>query len=532
MNEIISAQLTNTDLFDGSSFYDDYALNVPSGETITIDLTSDQIDPIVLVYELNSGFPVAENDDLGDGSFNSRVQFTPRQGIDYAVRARSFGEQNQGSYTLEVNSSSGDISIVPLAAGTASINNEPTLQATISGQLTNTDRSVADSFYDDYLLTAESDSPITIDLTGTFDAYIYVYNENGEVLAFDDDGGEGFNSRVEFTPDADETYVVRASSYGSAEGNYNLQASSFAELTLEPLPLSDSASNGSQNGSGDSVEVNVTNVANANILQIGQGASIAGNVIQVLNLGDNPSFLNDADRLKVFQSLILANSSFEFKDYTNQSDNQRLGIGITESFPGGVRTFDGNDTIAGSVATDVVNGNKGSDILTGNEGNDYLRGGQDSDDIDGGDNDDILNGNKGQDTVDGSAGNDYVRGGPENDLLIGGEGDDILVGDKDSDTLLGQGGADTFIFRSDLAAGQFDPSAADRVMDFDSADKIGISGGLPLDQIRLDDLGNATAVVIASTNEILGVVLNQSPSGIQSALISIQANDFVLTRVG
>ena len=51
-----------------------------------------------------------------------------------------------------------------------------------------------------------------------------VHDANGNFIAnaSDDDGGEGLNSRVAFTPTADGTYYVAAGAYGDEVGTYEL----------------------------------------------------------------------------------------------------------------------------------------------------------------------------------------------------------------------------------------------------------------------------------------------------------------------
>ena len=51
-----------------------------------------------------------------------------------------------------------------------------------------------------------------------------IFDENGNWISGtgDDDGGEGYNSRVTFTPDATGTYYVAAGAFGYLEGTYTL----------------------------------------------------------------------------------------------------------------------------------------------------------------------------------------------------------------------------------------------------------------------------------------------------------------------
>lgn len=46
----------------------------------------------------------------------------------------------------------------------------------------------------------------------------------------DDDGGEGYNSRVTFTPDEDDTYHVAAGAFGYFEGTYRLSVEELPDV--------------------------------------------------------------------------------------------------------------------------------------------------------------------------------------------------------------------------------------------------------------------------------------------------------------
>lgn len=83
------------------------------------------------------------------------------------------------------------------------------------------------------------------------------------------------------------------------------------------------------------------------------------------------------------------------------------------AFPALERTeaigYEGDDTIAGSGATDGLEGDAGDDTLRGNAGNDLLGGGSGSDRLFGGAGEDTLSADLGSDELDGQAGSDTYR---------------------------------------------------------------------------------------------------------------------------
>lgn len=177
----------------------------------------------------------------------------------------------------------------------------------------------------------------------------------------------------------------------------------------------------------------------------------------------------------------------DFKNLTDDDDDENLSPNELADFPGGLRALDGNDTIVGSSSGEAINGNIGFDSLLGGAGDDTLRGGRDSDRIFGEAGDDILNGNLGQDLVLAGDGNDLVRGGQDEDLLVGGNGRDTLIGDFDTDDLIGSDGDDLFVLRTETAA--LIDSFADWIIDFNPADDtIGLTGGLSENDLTFETI--------------------------------------------
>ncbi len=87
-----------------------------------------------------------------------------------------------------------------------------------------------------------------------------------------------------------------------------------------------------------------------------------------------------------------------------------------------------DDTITGSVLSDLILGYGGSDTIDGAMGNDCIYGGPGDDVIDGGMGDDVIYGGPGDDTI---------NGGPGDDNLISKQGNDIIHGAMDDDNIFG-----------------------------------------------------------------------------------------------
>lgn len=244
-----------------------------------------------------------------------------------------------------------------------------------------------------------------------------------------------------------------------------------------------------------------------------------------------------------------ADGFFYFLDETD--NNLSLSPGFLAPYPGGLLALDGNDRVIGSSDAELIYGNMGQDTISGGGGNDILFGGKDTDVLEGGEGNDQLNGNWGRDFLVGGNGNDTIRGGKDEDLLVGGDGNDVLIGDFGVDALAGNAGSDLFVLRTDTAT--TDPSGADIILDFQRlSDRIALTGTLteadivmqavsvPIQnllgqlgfgnqtaaQLRLtallltgadidpnrDGIASGTQIQVASTGQLLGYVLNATPT--------------------
>lgn len=201
------------------SFSDDYLLTgVVSGQSVQLNLNSTAFDAYLQVVNANTGDVIAYNDDFN--GLNSQVTFTTQAGIDYIVRATSYGSSAIGAYGLVSN-------IGDLTSATPINPNQ-----TFSGTLVTTDPANSlrsGSLYDGYLLTnLVAGQQVQVNLNSTaFDTYLQIVNSaTGEVIA-ENDNFSGTNSQASFTPQTGVDYIARATSFaGAATGAYTLTTSS------------------------------------------------------------------------------------------------------------------------------------------------------------------------------------------------------------------------------------------------------------------------------------------------------------------
>ena len=105
-SQTISGTLVNSDPANSlrpGSYYDGYLLtNLTAGQVVQVNMNS-AFDAYLQVVNANTGQIVAFNDDA-NGTLNSQLRFTVQEGVDYIVRATSYGTSATGNYTLTTQS--------------------------------------------------------------------------------------------------------------------------------------------------------------------------------------------------------------------------------------------------------------------------------------------------------------------------------------------------------------------------------------------------------------------------------------------
>lgn len=233
--------------------------------------------------------------------------------------------------------------------------------------------------------TAPFTGNVTIDTNGSnFDTQLLVLTGSAvdalNLVADDDDGGDGLQSLVNFDVQAGTTYQIAVDGFFGDEGNISLN-----------INLGNSTTNSIF---GDSTD-NTLPGTNANDSITGR----AGN-----------------DQIN-----------------GKRGDDNLFGNGGNDIINGGR----GRDVINGGAGADSLDGGRGRDFLFGGSGNDILDGGKGKDILNGGNGSDELSGGKGADTLIGGKGLDVLIGGDGKDVFVLslGEGVDIIedyVDGKDS----------------------------------------------------------------------------------------------------
>jgi hypothetical protein len=220
VNSSVNGSLATTDATttagNGSAgaYMDDYTFSAVSGTTYTITLNSTAFDAYLRLY---NGSTLLTSDDDGNGGTNSKIVYTSTVTGTLTIRCTSYYAASTGAYTVSLTAPAGPPAL--------------TLGVSTSGSLATTDGTTTagsgsgTAYKDDYSLSVVAGQQYTITLNSSaFDAYLRLYN-GSTLLASNDDGNGGTNSRIVYTAASTGTLTVRCTSYYSGStGAYTVLA--------------------------------------------------------------------------------------------------------------------------------------------------------------------------------------------------------------------------------------------------------------------------------------------------------------------
>jgi len=206
--------------------YDAYAFRAAAGQRFVITQTSDAFDSTVRVGRMSGPdfVEMAQNDDGADEGLNSRLVFTAPTAGEYVIRATAFSD-GLGRYTVGLEEAPPPPPAKPIAVG-------ETLNGALNADSPTNDDGRRAEFY---RFSGTDGQRIAVDLRSTrFDAYLTLRRASDDsVLAENDDGGDGTNSRLSHTLDADGDYVIEVRAFsGDGDGKFTLELTE----TLPPPP--------------------------------------------------------------------------------------------------------------------------------------------------------------------------------------------------------------------------------------------------------------------------------------------------------
>lgn len=402
-------------------------------------------DPVLAVEGPGDFFRF--DDDGGDG-LNARLVTMPFFSGLHVVMVSGSDSRPSGSYefAFDVDPSM----FVPTIDATSMVSREIPL---FGDRVVDTVNLTAGFAYIIDAQPAETETPLEDPILRLFDTGV-------ELVASDDDGGDGFSSRLIFAPDQDGTFFISVGSFDDfGTGDYDLSIE-------ERASFSGSSRDDSLRGTiGDDAIVGlagndlIDGNAGADLLLGGPGndtyiVTEAGDIVV-----ENPD--EGFDRINLFVNA----GRFTAPDHVEQvvlqagvieavaatTGTKLVGLGDDNVFFSGNGTdfFDGNDgtdTLSYELAESSVEASllKPTAFNTGGAGTDKI---DDIENLIGSDFSDVLVGAQGvSNIIDGGRGNDLIVGFAGPDRLIGGSGVDTFsynsLGFRDS---LNGGGEDTIV---------------------------------------------------------------------------------------
>ncbi|MEQ1854818.1 MAG: hypothetical protein ABL963_00010 [Longimicrobiales bacterium] len=224
-----------------------WSLELDTGTEVTVDLESNEFDPVLYVLGPGLDEPIYV-DDAGGGVCNSRIAFTPSASGTFRVLAGAYYEGGGGAFTLRASIDPPEIAQGGcISPDTTVVGANNTVTTTDSGPLASlstgregllqvgTEIEASLDADDETLTTGEPAEPWLVDLragdevvfellSDDFDCILFVDDGSGSPLR-DDDSAGNLDSRVVYTAAADVTVrvVVSALSAGNS-GTFRLRA--------------------------------------------------------------------------------------------------------------------------------------------------------------------------------------------------------------------------------------------------------------------------------------------------------------------
>lgn len=223
-------------------FLEAWSLEGRAGDTVTIDLTSDDFD--TYLYLVGPGLAETMRDDDGGGGCNARLYVTFLESGTFRVVASSAGPRTTGPYVIQVYDEApatpaygcGEVNpavVESLETGGRSLR----LGRTVSGTLSSADQTIESGRpAQAWQLRGRAGDAVVVTLeSDAFDAYLYLAGPGLDQVLADDDSAGDLNSRISLTFPESAVYTVVVSALeGGGSGAYTLRV----EEPLDPYSLS------------------------------------------------------------------------------------------------------------------------------------------------------------------------------------------------------------------------------------------------------------------------------------------------------
>jgi hypothetical protein len=240
LNDDVQGALSASDFTSRDGAYlEAWSIQGQPGQTVTIDVISDDFDP--LLYVAGPGLPEALADDDSGGACNARIEVTFLETGAFHIVVSSTQVGMTGTFRLRTAENPGP----PLGYGCGELdpailsdlptaNRHLSLGNPVTGRLDAGSSTVLDDQpVEAWTLTGTAGEAVTITMSSTdFDSYLLAYGPGMDRVETDDDGAGELNAQLTVRFRASGTFIVGASALSSGSaGSYTL------EMVRTPGPL-------------------------------------------------------------------------------------------------------------------------------------------------------------------------------------------------------------------------------------------------------------------------------------------------------
>lgn len=234
MGQSLSGQLTASDptLADGSR-YDAYVFFAQAGQSVQITVTSSDFDAFVMLFDQNNN--ELGRDDDGGGGLNARLSRVVSATGSYRIIVNSYRSGAFGNYTVSLTGSGG----TPVVAAAGGMLGMIGANQQVSGNLTSMDARYDGKPHQAWGFQCAAGQMFQMDILSSWDNYALVFDPAGNVVARDDDTGDGLNAQIRFTCPMMGVYRLAVTTYtaSTTPGPYTLQVQSAAMAMPQPMPI-------------------------------------------------------------------------------------------------------------------------------------------------------------------------------------------------------------------------------------------------------------------------------------------------------
>lgn len=236
--QTLTGRLTTTDQkFSDGSRYKMFAFVGNKGDTVAVDLVSDDFDANLLLADA-SGNSLSRNDDGGEVC-NARLTYVLPQAANYRLYANSSAPAELGEFKVTLARGRAATPADTVCRGFGRVAGMIEVGQTVTGTLSANDPEFPgdSTYFQRWILPVTPNQAFTVDLeSNDFDAYILVTHGRGEKVVENDDGGGGCNARAVYTAQDDHplrVIVNTASRPRRQTGRFTLKVSD-GESPTEP----------------------------------------------------------------------------------------------------------------------------------------------------------------------------------------------------------------------------------------------------------------------------------------------------------